>query len=250
REYTRRVIQQPEDWAKLPLLDPTSGHLGDQTHCVRILTAEFAPHTPVVQTIFSPLAQAKNLIGQENLLIHLRRYPEALHAGLERITQVTIRFIEELRKTAIDGIFYAVQHAQYGLLSEDEFETFGRYYDLRVLEAVQGWWLNIVHLHGNEVMFNKVADYPCTVLNWHDRQTSPPLSEAKQTYPGVVCGGLRQWETLVLGTPEEVFKEAREAILSTEGERFILGTGCVLPVITPNGNILAVRQAVEQISPP
>lgn len=250
REYTRRVIQQPEDWAKLPLLDPTSGHLGDQIHCVRILTAEFAPHTPVVQTIFSPLAQAKNLIGQENLLIHLRRYPEALHAGLERITQVTIRFIEELRKTAIDGIFYAVQHAQYGLLSEEEFETFGRYYDLRVLEAVKGWWLNIVHLHGNEVMFNKVADYPCTVLNWHDRQTSPSLSEAKQTYSGVVCGGLRQWETLVLGTPEAVFEEAREAILSTEGERFILGTGCVLPVIAPNGNILAVRQAVEQISPP
>lgn len=250
REYTRRVIQQPEDWAKLPLLDPTSGHLGDKIHCVRILTAEFAPHTPVVQTIFSPLAQAKNLIGQENLLIHLRRYPEALHAGLERITQVTIRFIEELRKTAIDGIFYAVQHAQYGLLSEEEFETFGRYYDLRVLEAVKGWWLNIVHLHGNEVMFNKVADYPCTVLNWHDRQTSPSLNEAKQTYPGVVCGGLRQWETLVLGTPEAVFEEARDAILSTEGERFILGTGCVLPVIAPNGNILAVRQAVEQISPP
>ncbi|MEJ5313187.1 MULTISPECIES: uroporphyrinogen decarboxylase family protein [Anaerolinea] len=250
REYTRRVIQHPEDWAKLPLLDPTSGHLGDQIHALRILTAEFAPHTPVVQTIFSPLAQAKNLVGPEKLLIHLRRYPEALHAGLERITQVTVRFLEELRKTAIDGIFYAVQHAQYGLLSEEEFEIFGRYYDLRVLEVAKGWWLNILHLHGNEVMFDKVTDYPCSVINWHDRQTTPPLSQAKQAFSGVVCGGLRQWESLVLGTPDTIFEEAREAILSTGGERFILGTGCVLPIIAPNGNILTVRQAVEQISLP
>ena len=65
RDYTRRVIQRPEDWSRLPLLDPTSGHFGDQITCLRILTAEFSPHTPLIQTIFSPLAQAKNLVGGE-----------------------------------------------------------------------------------------------------------------------------------------------------------------------------------------
>ena len=37
-------------------------------------------------------------------------------------------------------------------------------------------------------------------------------------------------------------KEAADAIAQTGGRRFILGTGCVVPVIAPHGNILATRQ--------
>jgi len=250
RDYTRRVIVRPDDWSRLPLLDPTSGHLGDQITCLRILTAEFSPRTPLIQTIFSPLAQAKNLVGGEMLLVHMRRSPEALHAGLERITQVTLRFIEAAKKTGIDGIFYAVQHAQHALVSPSEFDAFGRYYDLRILEAVRDLWLNIVHVHGSEIMFDRIIDYPTHVLNWHDRQTEPSLLQAAQLYPGVLCGGLRQWETMVLGSHEDVRTESREAILMTEGRRFILGTGCVTPVTSPFGNQRAVRQIVDEISAP
>ncbi len=250
REYTRRVIIRPEDWTRLPLLDPSSGHLGDQITCLRILTAEFAPHTPVIQTVFSPMAQAKNLVGGEVLLAHMRRSPEALHAGLERITQVTLRFIEAARKTGIDGIFYAVQHAQYPLLSPAEFEAFCRYYDLRILEAVRDLWLNILHIHGSEIMFEQVADYPAAVLNWHDRQAEPSLQQARQTSTRVLCGGLRQWETMVLGTPADVRAEARDAILVTEARRFILGTGCVTPITAPSGNLLAARLIVDETITP
>jgi uroporphyrinogen decarboxylase len=250
REYTRRVIQQPEDWARLPLLDPTSGHLGDQITCLRILNAEFSPHTPLLQTIFSPLAQAKNLVGGEKLFVHMRRFPEALHAGLERITQVTMRFIEEAVKTGIDGIFYAVQHAQYALLSPQEFDTFCRYYDLRILDAVRDLWLNMVHVHGSDVMFSKVADYPSAAINWHDRHTDPSLTSARGLYSGALCGGLRQWETIVLSSPDQVMAEARDAIQATGGSRFILGTGCVVPVTAPSGNLLAARQIVDEISTP
>lgn len=247
RDYTRRVIYRPEDWPKLALLDPSSGHLGDQLTCLRILVGEFSPQVPILQSIFSPLSQAKNLVGPQNLLVHMRRHPEALHAGLERITQVTLRFIEEVSRTGIDGVFYAVQHAQYGLLSEQEFEEFGRYYDLRVLEAAQGLWLNMLHLHGSEVMIKEVADYPLQIMNWHDRQTAPSLQDGQNLFPGVVCGGLSQWDTMVLGTPDSVTAESRDAIQAVQATRFILGTGCVVPTTAPYGNILAARQCVDEI---
>lgn len=250
RDYTRRVIHHPEDWSRLPLLDPGSGHLGDQVTCLRILTAEFSPHTPVIQTIFSPLAQAKNLVGGEALLVALRRNPEALHSGLERIAQTTIRFLEEARKTGIDGVFFAVQHAQYALLSPAEFDAFGRYYDLRVMEVARDLWLNVVHIHGDEIMFNKVSDYPAAIINWHDRETAPSLAEAKEAVQNVLCGGLRQWETLVLGSPDQVRTESIDSIHQMEGRRFILGTGCVVPVIAPSANLLAARQVVDQIASP
>jgi uroporphyrinogen decarboxylase len=246
REYQRFVIQRPEDWPRLPILNPQQGKLGAQLNCLRILITEFSPQIPVVQTVFSPLAQAKNLVGGDELLIHLRQNPEELHAGLEKITRSTILFLEELRKSGVDGIFYAIQHAQYGLLSETEFQKFARAYDLKVLEAARSMWLNIGHIHGENIMFDQVIDYPVAVLNWHDQHTSPSLSEAAQKFKGVLCGGLRRWETMVLGTPIQVQTEAREAIQATQGKRFILGTGCVMPIITPHGNILAARESVTQ----
>ena len=245
RDYTRRVIHRPEDWLRLRPLDPRAGYLGAQLTCLRILVRELAPHTPVIQTIFSPLAQAKNLVGPEALLVHLRRYPDAVHAGLQVIAESTLRFVEAVRETGVDGVFYAVQHARYGLLSEDEFRAFGRAYDLPVLEAAQGLWLNVVHLHGEQVMFDLVADYPAAVLNWHDRETPPSLAEGQQRFAGAVCGGLRRWDTLVLGDPAAVEREARDAIEATGGRRFILGTGCVVPTLAPRANLLAARRAVE-----
>lgn len=243
RDYTQRVIQNPEDWRRLPLLEPRKGFLGAEIETLRLLAKELGPDTPIIQTIFNPLSQAKNLVGGAELLVHLRRYPEALHAGLKIIAESTQRYVEALHKTGIDGIFYAVQHAQYGLLSEQEYGEFGKDYDLQILELAGGFWLKMLHLHGKDVMFNLAADYPVNIINWHDRETYPSLSLGQTHFPGVVCGGVSQ-ETLVYGTPDQVRSEALEAIQATSGQRVILGTGCVTPVIAPFGNILALRQSV------
>ncbi len=242
REYSEPVIQTPESWEKLKLLNPATGALADQVECLKLLKAELGSHTPIVQTIFSPLAQAKNLAGKTNLLTYLRQHPDLLHEGLKTITQTTIRFIEACEQTGIDGIFYAVQHASVDLLSQSEFSEFGKNYDLQVLGAINRMWLNIAHIHGENLMFDQVSDYPVQILNWHDRHTKPDLKNAQLEFSGVVCGGLRRWETMVLGTPDEIEKEARDALEQTGGRRFILGTGCVLPITAPYGNIMKARQ--------
>jgi uroporphyrinogen decarboxylase len=247
RTYTWRVIQDPEDWYKLRPLDPFSGHLGAQLECLRLICQELGETTPVLQTIFNPLSQAKNLVGGENLLVHLRRYPEAVLTGLNTIAQSTTRFIDAARQTGIAGIFFAVQHAQYGLLTMEEYLEFGKTLDLVVLQALEDLWLNILHLHGVQVMFEHFHDYPIQVINWHDRETSPSLAEGLKQFPGIVCGGLRREETMVLGSPAQVREEAQQAIEATNGRRFILGTGCVTPITAPYGNLLTARRAVERI---
>jgi uroporphyrinogen decarboxylase len=246
RHYISYPVTNPEDWKKLKELSPLTGQLGNQITCLQNLVKEYKHQTPIIQTLFSPLSQAKNLIGKENLLAHLRQYPDQLHSALRTITQTTINFALEAVKTGIDGVFYAIQHAQYGLLSEEEFKTFGIAYDLQVLESVQNLWFNMAHLHGDHVMFNLVSSYPVQSINWHDRQTDPGLQQAKNQFKGVVCGGLRQWETMAYGTPSQVSLEATNAILATQGTRFILGTGCVMPIITPHGNIISAINASRQ----
>ena len=247
--YTQRVINNPEDWSRLTVLDPHQGRLGEQLECLRLLAKELGDKTPLLQTIFNPLSQAKNLAGGDNLLVHLRRNPDAVHAGLRTIVESTRRFITAAQATGIAGIFYAVQHAQYGLLSLEEYRGFGRFYDLQVLEPARDSWLNMLHLHGSQVMFEEFLDYPIQVINWHDRETPPSLPEGLEKFRGIVCGGLRRHQTLLLGTPQQVTEEAHQAITSSAGRRHILGTGCVAYTTVPYGNLLAARQSVETYHP-
>jgi uroporphyrinogen decarboxylase len=243
REWGQRVVQGPEDWTRLQVLDPTSGLLDEVHRTLTIIGDEVGEEVPFIQTIFNPLAQARNLAG-ERLLYDLRQHPEALKAGLETITETTLRFIEAARETGIAGIFLALQHATYDLLTEAEYQEFGRPYDLRILEAAEGLWFNLLHLHGVNVMFDLVADYPVQAINWHDQETPPSLGEAMDRFPGALVGGLRQWETMLRGTPDWVRAEAQAAIEATEGRRLIVGTGCVTPITSPLGNIRAARESV------
>jgi uroporphyrinogen decarboxylase len=246
RQYTQHVISDPEDWAKLTVLDPNTGSLGGTIQALQLITKDLGPDIPVIQTIFSPLSQAKNLVGRDNLVPHLRQHPDALRAGLQIIAESTARYVDAAVKTGIAGVFFAVQHAQYGLLSPQEYNEFGRNYDLQVLEAIGGLWLNMLHLHGENIFFDQFVNYPIEIINWHDQDTPPSLTKAKSLFSGVVCGGLKREMTMVLGTPDIVRSEARAAIEVTGGSSFILGTGCVTPITAPRANLLAARQSVEE----
>jgi uroporphyrinogen decarboxylase len=106
-------------------------------------------------------------------------------------------------------------------------------------------WFNLLHLHGTNVMFDLVADYPVQAINWHDQETPPSLGEAMDRFPKALVGGLRQWETMLRGIPEGVRSEVQAAVEATGRRRLIVGTGCVTPITAPVGNIRAAREAVE-----
>lgn len=246
REYTNRPVKEPEDWLKLPDLSPHDGSLGATLEAIRLIRGQVDANTPVIQTIFDPLSQAKNLAGNDTLIAHMRLHPQAVIEGLKRITENTLAFVEECKKTQIDGIFFAIQHAQAHLLGLEEFRSFVLKFDRQILDSIKGLWLNLIHVHGKNIYFDEVSTLPAGILNWHDQETVPSLADGKKQFPGAVCGGLKQWNTLAYQTPAAVTAEANAAIESTNGERFILGTGCVLPIIAPHANILAVRNAVER----
>jgi uroporphyrinogen decarboxylase len=253
RRYTRHIIQKPQDWERLPVLDPrNSPHLSGQISCLRQIRAGLGPDVPLLQTVFSPLAQAKNLAGGDVLIVHLRQYPEAVLKGLQTIAETTRRFVEAAMETGIDGIFYAVQHAQAGLMTLAEYKTFGLPFDLVAAAPAASLWCNLLHLHGLNIYFDLVPNFASLfpIVNWHDRETYPSLAQAQthqasEVSPQVSCGGISQ-KTIVFGDGSQVREEAADAIRQTGGRRLLLGTGCVVPVIAPHGNILAARQSVEK----
>jgi uroporphyrinogen decarboxylase len=143
------------------------------------------------------------------------------------------------------GIFYAIQHATYTKLTRAEYEEFGKPFDLQILNALDpNWWFNMMHLHGPLPMFDLVANYPVQAINWHDQETEPDLSVGKKMFSGAVSGGLGRFDVYTQ-TPTTTQQQARQAIESVNGERFILSTGCVIMTNTPISSIRAIREVVE-----
>ena len=243
REHTRYPIALAEDWLALKPLDPRAVSLGDQLRCLALIRAEL-PDTPIIQTIFNPLSQAKNLAGSR-LLPMLRLQPREFRRGLDTITATTIEFIRAAKSTGIDGIFLAVQHANAQTMSEAEYREFGVELDRRILEEASDLWLNVVHLHGEDVYFDLVSQYPAQVWNWHDRETAPNLREGLERVRGAVCGGIARDASMLLGTPEQVQTEVADALQQTGRRRVIIGTGCVTFITSPEANLRAARDAVE-----
>lgn len=244
-DITRRAINRPDDWHKIKPLDPTTGSLGQQLRTLELLHEAVGDEVPFIQTIFNPLAMLMFLVGEMAELPYLRREPELVKQVLEVLTETNVRFVEEVLKRGAAGVFMSTIHASYLLFTESEYLELGRPYDLRVLEAAQGGWFNVLHIHGEEVMFDLLTDYPVAAINWHDRSGSPSLAGAATRFSGTLIGGLRQWDTLLRGTPDQVRAEVRDAVEQTGGRHYILGAGCVTPITTPTRNIWAARKAVE-----
>ncbi|MGD2077749.1 MAG: uroporphyrinogen decarboxylase family protein [Chloroflexota bacterium] len=249
RAYGERLIQEPEDWLKLEVLDPEQGMLARQLEALRLVGEGLGPSesggVPFLATIFSPLAQAKNLAGGQRLISHLRSNPDDVMHGLEMISASIQRYLEVARTTGISGIFYAIQHARYELLSPVEYQVFGRPFDEEILSATSDLWFNMVHIHGEtDIMFDLVADYAVQCINWHDRDTGLSLTEGMAQSSSAVSGGVSRW-SLLKESPEQALVEAEDAVKESGGERLLLGVGCVIMTNTPTRNIRALRAFVD-----
>jgi uroporphyrinogen decarboxylase len=249
RDYGPPVIRKPEDWLGLKVLDPTQGVLGDQLATLDILQNEFKDDVPFIQTVFSPLAQMKNLAGDLPLIQHMRQNAGQVHHALETICDTTIRFVQAAKGRGIAGIYYAIQHASYEVLSEAEYQVFGRPYDLQILQAAGDMWFNVLHLHGAHSMFGMVSDYPVQVVNWHDRESAPTIELGLKKMKAAASGGVDR-NALHDEDPTTALEQAREVFAKTNGQRWILGTGCVALITTPAGNVRKFRALAEELLPP
>lgn len=245
REYLTRPIHTPQAWSTLGKLNPREGVLGRELKALTLTRRELQRDTPIVQTIFSALTTAKNLRG-DHWLDDLREHPEELHAGLDIISETTLAFARESLRAGADGLFFATQLASSDVLSLEEYKKFGAEYDLRILtKLAPECELLVLHIHGMNIFFELLAEYPVQVINWHDRRTPPPLGAGQRRSGKTVLGGLNEWETLLLGTPEAVRAQARDACEQTSRKNLILGAGCVIPITVPKANVHAAAHSFE-----
>lgn len=241
------AIQDVKEWREIEPLPGCFGAHGKQLLLARQLQKQLkGEELPYVQTIFSPLTTAKKLAGAR-VFEDMRSHPEDVHLALKAITETTIDFVKANIEAGVAGFFFATQCANTDWVTEAEYDEFGAAYDLQVIEAYKDiTYFNIAHIHGDNTMFQKIAEYPVNCLNWHDRWTSPGMDEARKLSDKCFLGGINE-KWLSTANHEEISGHVKEAVQNAGRKGLMITPGCVAEPDTPEINFYAARIAVNHL---
>ncbi|MDH7499430.1 MAG: uroporphyrinogen decarboxylase family protein, partial [candidate division NC10 bacterium] len=99
-------IQSASDWERIQPLSAKEGALGEQLQALRLIREGLGSEVPMVQTIFTPLSIAGDLVpSPDRLLQHLREQPRAIHRALAVIADTFSSYAKSCLQEGADGVF-------------------------------------------------------------------------------------------------------------------------------------------------
>lgn len=237
----------------LPRLDLDTPAFEQQLICIRTLRAKIGPDYPLLLTLFSPLTYAFQFMGKVQAVAAARKDPAPFTEGLGTIAANLRKLMEAAIEAGASGIFFSCMGATNADFTPEEYEQFGRPYDLHALEGAQQGWLNTVHIHADpdqindQIYFEQFANYPVTVISWSDRLTGPNLAEAQTLTEKCLMGGLAERGPLTHGGEAEIENEMMAAVAQTKGHCLILANGCSIPDDNPPEWLYIARRFVDTL---
>ncbi|HET8627070.1 MAG TPA: uroporphyrinogen decarboxylase family protein [Thermomicrobiales bacterium] len=245
RQTTYFPVTEAADWARIRPVDAGAGLHAEMNRAIALLQERLEHRVPVLQTVFSPLTIAQKL-SDGRAVQHATEEPELLKGALEAIAETARGMVRAALAAGADGIFFATQCANAATMPADAYAEFGTPYDLAVLEAAQeGSRFTLLHIHGLDIYFDALARYPVHAINWHDRRTSPALTEGRDRAGKAAVGGIDEHGPVVTGAVADARAEVEDALAATGGRRVMIAPGCVIPIDTPRDNIAAAVRAAR-----
>jgi len=244
---TREPLASAQDVGALRPVDPRRGALGEQLEALRMIRARVGPDLPIIWTIFSPMMVLPFLVrgGKTQALSFLRSDGAAVERGLGAIAETLAAYARAALAAGADGLFYATNVATRALMSADECRRFQRRFDLPVLAAVEHAPFNLLHVCGEDILFDEFADYPVTAFSWALFPGNPSLEDVHRRTGRAVVGGLPAKPQIASMTAGALVERAKAAIGEMEGRSLLLGPDCSINPDTPESLLHAVGSAVR-----
>ena len=246
------LLHQPSDLEKVRPVDGAGGPFAEQLDALRRISEGLDGEVPFAQTVFSPLSVLGRLANDRDAVHRwMSEAPDALHAALAAVTETLSSYAKASLAAGADGIFFpTTEWGTYDVCSVEEYEAFGRPYDLQVLKAVEGAPMNILHVCRPNNMIERLLDYPAAAVNWAAHAPGNlSLAEVAAKTDKAVMGGVDERHALIQGSPDDVREQVQEALRQTEGRRFLLAPGCSISPQTPPENLHAAVQALREPPP-
>jgi uroporphyrinogen decarboxylase len=221
-------------WELRALPDPFTAQL----RALTIISREIGNRAYFVETIFNPWNVAEKLSSPEAVRAMAKENPARLHAALDAIARSEANHARAARKLGAAGIFLAIANS-----STPEYATFSEPYDRIVLDAVATAPLNILHLHGADIPFDRfIKGWKAAAINYSARTTGTPIAGFRRRYSGIIMGGIDEVDYRTLSV-DELKKQATQS-RQTAGPRFILAPGCSVPNEATPPELRKLREAV------
>ncbi len=243
------VIKDIRDADNLNPADPyKDGKLPLVIKALGLVKKELGDLVDVGTDIAAPFSAAAAVVGTENLLKGMIKYPDKVHALLEVVTETNLRIIEAFSRIGVDlGMSDPV--ASTSLISVKQYRTFVMPYVKKIVDKnreLTGSGTSI-HICGrSKGIWESVLETGVTSFSIDNAED---LEEAKNLIGDRVCisGNVKPVDTMKNGTSDDVFREAKECIRKGYDSKkgYVLSTGCQIPMGAPIENIQALMDAAR-----
>jgi len=229
---SRYVVERPEDWTHLEVLDPLKGALGREVAVIRQLVAKMGKEIPIMATLYSPLTIAFKLADESGNVVfdHMEKYFDSIVEGLKVISESTRRLASAYMDAGAHGIFYAIQMAGHPRFSKGLYDRFCRADDMSIIEEVKSRSkFSMSHLHGSEkVDIDTFLGLPLESLNWHDQIVGPSIADVRAKTSKVLVAGIPDHMGIVGMDSAKLSNLFRDTLKNSGTTGIVLGPGCTV----------------------
>ncbi len=204
--------------------------------------------------VFSPFSQFLELLGYTQGLLALKIDPEKVKACLYALAEGTATLAILQASYGVDAILISSAFAGGGFISTAHYKEFVLPYEKIVIEKIKEKHDIPVYTHTCGKIGDRLELMAETGTNGIDTLDPPPLGnvemeDAKRRVGDrlFLKGNIDPVNTILHGTPEKVFEEAKKCIeVASKGGGYILSTACSVPPHSSSENILMLYEAVER----
>ncbi len=241
------AVKSVDEIESLKIVDPLNdGILPILIKAIKLTKNALANEVDVSASMSGPFSVAASVVGTENLLRWMARYPEKVHTLMDIVAESNNRYIEEVAKLGV-SISFADPVSSTSLISPKQFREFS-------LPALQKNINKIkektgsapgIHICGTS---KKIwGDVVKAGISNFSIDNAEDLEEAKEIMGDkvVITGNVPPVDVIYSGNKELIFNSVKKCIKKGHDSKkgYILSTGCQIPMNTPMENIEMFMEA-------
>ena len=251
-----KAVREPADWYQMQPLGKDHPFITEQVARAKAVKAGLGDDMVVIYNVFAPFSLIRFAVGDDLVMDHIRRDPDAVAHALDVIARDCCTLSELLCTDAgIDGVYYCVQGGEKNRFTPEEYRRLITPSDLAVLHHANRFGIaNVLHCCGWAGIPNHLEvwqDYPAKAVNWACYVEDMNLSQGRDFFGGrCVLGGFdnRPLGVLFGGTKDEVQAETLRLVRQAGARGTILGADCTLPATVDIRRFQWVVDAVRSLT--
>lgn len=255
----RPPLERISDVDGLRVPDPlTDGRMPVVLEATRIVRKAVGDEVAIRTPGTGPFALASYFVGTQDFLIEVGMakagMPESDAAAIRRALDLAADALIAFGKACVDAgsdlLHCGDSLASCDVISPADYEEWALPYERKVIQAWREYGAKtLLHICGDST---RVLDlYAETGADVIEVDHKVDLATARTIVGDRSCviGNVDPVTVLLQGTPEQVRAASEQCLATGSGGRYILGSGCVVPRITPLENVRAMVQAARNSAP-